>query len=98
MYSPHSYVTIFARTPTLAQSAWIISDIRRAFGLYGRCTGIAHSVMSKPLARPALASSALAFSGSYDWLGRFLSYDHWVGGIGFVADWAAPREKGTMIA
>ncbi|WP_432804368.1 ABC transporter substrate-binding protein, partial [Escherichia coli] len=27
--------------------------MRRAFGLYGRCTGIAHRSMEKPFSRPA---------------------------------------------
>ena len=32
-YSPHSKVTISASTPTSAQSAWISSAMRLAFGL-----------------------------------------------------------------
>ena len=35
------------------------------FGLYGRCTGSAHSLISKPFGKPALASSALALSTLY---------------------------------
>ena len=65
MYSPHSYETIFAFTPIFAQSAWIISAIRRAFGLYGRCTGMAHRFISKPFGKPAFASNALALAVSY---------------------------------
>jgi hypothetical protein len=56
---------MFAFTPIFAQSAWIISAIRRAFGLYARCTGIAHNVISKPFGKPAFASSSFAFAVSY---------------------------------
>ena len=74
MYSPHSYVTIFAFTPIFAQSAWIISAIRRAFGLYGALHRHRpqRDVEAVRDSRPA-SSSALAFSGSYGASFRFLS-------------------------
>ena len=37
--------------------------MRRAFGLYGRCTGIAQIFIERPVT-PAASSSALAAAGS----------------------------------
>ncbi len=55
------YDTMFAFTPIFAQSAWIISAIRRAFRLYARCTGIAHSAISNPFGMPAFRKKLLRF-------------------------------------
>src|SRR5471032_129400 len=84
-YSPHSKLLISALMPTLAKSACISSAMRLALGLYGRCTGIAHRSVEKPLARPASASSFLAAAGSYGSSLIASLYDHWVGGIGLIA-------------
>jgi hypothetical protein len=53
-----------ARTPILAQSAWIIWAISWPLGLVGREIGRAQRSISKPFASPAWASRALARAGS----------------------------------
>ena len=76
--------------PTLARSDCINSAMRRASGLYGRCTGIAQMSVSNPLGNPASASSFFAWSGSWGKSWILSSYDHMVGGIRFFAGWPAP--------
>ncbi|CNL39144.1 Uncharacterised protein [Mycobacterium tuberculosis] len=51
--------------PICFQSFCSISAISLAFGLYGRCTGIAHRVISVPSLTPASFSKALALVTSY---------------------------------
>src|SRR5947199_2445053 len=84
-YSPHSNDLISALTPILARSACISSAIRLAFGLYGRCTGMAHRSVSRPFGNPASASSFLAAAGSNGSSLMLSLYDHIDGGIGFLA-------------
>ena len=89
MYSPHSYVTIFAFTPIFAQSAWIISAIRRAFVV--RALHRHRPQRDLETVREAgLREQRLAFAVSFGAIFRFLSYDHWVGGIGALAALPAP--------